>query len=276
MPDPQTEFGKAISEFTSVFMDAAGATSATSAWGMFEVRNAGELGQSSRWISGHRRQARGPVEWRGQRRLRRRDGRSNHSSRVGPPAAERRQWVDCCSRRSPVRVPRATARPDARPGPEAHRRPHLIDPGQRRRQRANPSGSPIRTRDSCPSGTAPRCWRCRTARRQRRAARRDRRSGRQQDGRGAGGQDAGRRARHARHAGRGRSGVARPALYRALCRLRLDCRACVVQRLPARLVTTPQTVHSFTRESSAGGARSIRPRCYATPPPAPGRSAARS
>ncbi len=32
-----------------------------------------------------------------------------------------------------------------------------------------------------------------------------------------------------------------------------------MQRLPARLVTTPQTVHSFTRESSAGGlARSIR------------------
>ena len=35
-------------------------------------------------------------------------------------------------------------------------------------------------------------------------------------------------------------------LYRALCRLRLDCRAWSVQRLPARLVTTPQTVHSFT------------------------------
>ena len=41
-------------------------------------------------------------------------------------------------------------------------------------------------------------------------------------------------------------------LDRALCRLRLDCRACAVQRLPARLVTTPQTVHSFTRESSMG------------------------
>ncbi len=52
-------------------------------------------------------------------------------------------------------------------------------------------------------------------------------------------------------------------LYRALCRLRLDWRACSVQRLPARLVTTPQTVHSFTRESSGGLARSIRLRCYA-------------
>ena len=53
-------------------------------------------------------------------------------------------------------------------------------------------------------------------------------------------------------------------LYSALCRLRLDCRACSVQRLPARLVTTPQTVHSFTRELWMGWlARSIRPRCYA-------------
>ena len=34
-------------------------------------------------------------------------------------------------------------------------------------------------------------------------------------------------------------------LYRALCLLRLDCRAWSVQRLPARLVTTPQTVQSF-------------------------------
>ena len=34
-------------------------------------------------------------------------------------------------------------------------------------------------------------------------------------------------------------------LYRVLCRLRFDCRACVVQRLPGRLVTTPQTVQSF-------------------------------
>ena len=41
-------------------------------------------------------------------------------------------------------------------------------------------------------------------------------------------------------------------LYRALCRLRLDWRAWSVQRLPARLVTTPQTVHSFTRKSSMG------------------------
>jgi len=37
-----------------------------------------------------------------------------------------------------------------------------------------------------------------------------------------------------------------------------------MQRLPARLVTTPQTVHSFTRESSTGWlARSTRLRCYA-------------
>ncbi len=42
-------------------------------------------------------------------------------------------------------------------------------------------------------------------------------------------------------------------LYRALCLLRFDCRACLRQRLPARLVTTPQTVHSFT-------ARAARPR----------------
>ena len=41
-------------------------------------------------------------------------------------------------------------------------------------------------------------------------------------------------------------------LYRTVCRLRLDCRACSVQRLPARLVTTPQTVQSFTPESSIG------------------------
>jgi hypothetical protein len=51
-------------------------------------------------------------------------------------------------------------------------------------------------------------------------------------------------------------------LYSALCRLRLDWRACVVHRLSARLVTTPQTVHSFTLESSAGwAARSIRLPC---------------
>ena len=34
--------------------------------------------------------------------------------------------------------------------------------------------------------------------------------------------------------------------YRALCLLRLDCRACSVQRLAARLVRTPQTVQSLT------------------------------
>ncbi len=34
-------------------------------------------------------------------------------------------------------------------------------------------------------------------------------------------------------------------LYSALCRLRFDSRACTVQRLPGRLVTTPQTVQSF-------------------------------
>ena len=40
--------------------------------------------------------------------------------------------------------------------------------------------------------------------------------------------------------------------------------ACSLQRLPARLVTTPQTVHSFTRESSMGWlVRSIRSGCYA-------------
>jgi hypothetical protein len=50
----------------------------------------------------------------------------------------------------------------------------------------------------------------------------------------------------------------------ALCRPGLERLACAAQRLPARLVTTPQTVHSFTRESSAGGlARSIRSGCYA-------------
>jgi hypothetical protein len=44
----------------------------------------------------------------------------------------------------------------------------------------------------------------------------------------------------------------------------LSRQVCSVQRLPARLVTTPQTVHSFTRESSMGWlARSIRLRCYA-------------
>ena len=54
-------------------------------------------------------------------------------------------------------------------------------------------------------------------------------------------------------------------LYRALCRLRLDARAWTVQRLPGRLVTTPQTVHSFTCELSSGWlARSIRLRCYAS------------
>ncbi len=43
-----------------------------------------------------------------------------------------------------------------------------------------------------------------------------------------------------------------------------DCRVCSVQRLPGRLVTTPQTVHGFTPESStAWTARSIRLGCYA-------------
>ena len=55
-----------------------------------------------------------------------------------------------------------------------------------------------------------------------------------------------------------------PRAVEGIGRLRLDWRACSVQRLPARLVTTPQTVHSFTRRSSTGVlARSIRLRCYA-------------
>ncbi len=54
----------------------------------------------------------------------------------------------------------------------------------------------------------------------------------------------------------------------ALCLLRLDSRAWSVQRLPARLVTTPQTVHSFTPESSMRRtARSIRLRCYVSRSP---------
>jgi hypothetical protein len=40
-PDPQTDVGKVIGEFTSTFMDAAGATPATGAWAWFEVRDAG-------------------------------------------------------------------------------------------------------------------------------------------------------------------------------------------------------------------------------------------
>ena len=78
------------------------------------------------------------------------------------------------------------------------------------------------------------------------------------------GRDAGRRvpvvARADHAAVRCRVRVQRRALYRR----RLDCRACSVQRLPARLVTTPQTAHSFTRRSCADWlARSIRSWCYA-------------
>jgi hypothetical protein len=79
-----------------------------------------------------------------------------------------------------------------------------------------------------------------------------------------------RQARSTRALSRCQAGV----LYRALCLLRLECRAWSVQRLPGRLVTTPQTVQSFTRESSIRWlARSIRSRCYAcgtNPRSAPG------
>ena len=37
-------------------------------------------------------------------------------------------------------------------------------------------------------------------------------------------------------------------LHKALCLPRLDCRACSRQRLPARLVTTPQTVHQLHQQ----------------------------
>ena len=40
-PDPQSDFGKGIAEFASVFMDAAGATATTGVWRWFEVRDAG-------------------------------------------------------------------------------------------------------------------------------------------------------------------------------------------------------------------------------------------
>ena len=117
---------------------------------------------------------------------------------------------------------------------------------------------------SCTIGRAPSGSRCRTAHHPRRAAQRDRPSGHSLGGRPAGSQGthspcSPRQARRTRALSRCQA----RALYRALCRLRLDWRACSVQRLPARLVTTPQTVHSFTPRSSTGWlARSIRLRCY--------------
>ena len=51
----------------------------------------------------------------------------------------------------------------------------------------------------------------------------------------------------------GRGDVARSCpVQGVVCRPWLDCRACSGRRLPGRLVMAPQTVHSFTRESSAG------------------------
>ena len=77
-------------------------------------------------------------------------------------------------------------------------------------QRAStpPNGQPRPGRSShpsssCTSGTAPRCWRCRTAYRQRPAARRDRRSDPRLGGQSARNQGTSCRAHHARpeHAG---------------------------------------------------------------------------
>src|ERR1035437_8322088 len=52
----------------------------------------------------------------------------------------------------------------------------------------------------------------------------------------------------------------------ALCLLRLDCRSCSRQRLPARLVTTPQTVHSFIGKKDGRWRLppTIRLRCYSS------------
>jgi hypothetical protein len=55
-------------------------------------------------------------------------------------------------------------------------------------------------------------------------------------------------------------------LHKALCLPRLDCRACSRRRLPARLVTTPQTVHGFISKKG-GRCGSRRPFvCGATAP----------
>ena len=59
-------------------------------------------------------------------------------------------------------------------------------------------------------------------------------------------------------------------LHKALCLPRLDCRACSRQRLPARLVTTPQTVHSFISKKG-GRCGSRRPFACGSTPPGPRR-----
>jgi hypothetical protein len=95
--------------------------------------------------------------------------------------------------------------------PRKGAKPGRVHTVGRRGQRgsASPHGLPRPGRSthpwsSCTIGTAPRCWRCRTAHRQRRAARRDRRSGRSLGGPGARSPGTSRRARHARRGARGR------------------------------------------------------------------------
>ena len=89
------------------------------------------------------------------------------------------------------------------------------------RASASPHGLPrprsSRPSSSCTSGTARRCWRCRTACRRRPAVRRDRRSSRMLGGQSARSQGTSCRARHARLGARGRSAAAIPACCRGRC-----------------------------------------------------------
>ena len=70
---------------------------------------------------------------------------------------------------------------------------------------------------SCTIGTAPTCWRARTAHRQPPAGRRDQPSDRRHGGRGAHSPGTSRRTHRAKRAALGRSGVARPACCTGRC-----------------------------------------------------------
>ena len=92
--------------------------------------------------------------------------------------------------------------------------------GDRRATMGYPAPRSSRPSSSCTSGTARRCWRCRTACRRRPAVRRDRRSSRMLGGQSARSQGTSCRARHARLGARGRSAAAIPACCRERC---ADC-----------------------------------------------------
>jgi hypothetical protein len=111
---------------------------------------------------------------------------------------------------------------------------------------------------SCTTDRARRNWRRRAVRLRLRTARCDRPSGRWPGGALARNPGTSSRAwpRHARSTRVLRRCHARVA-YRALWRLRFDSRACSVQRLPGRLVTTPQTVQSFTDQVALRRGRAL-------------------